>query len=460
MQSPENKDMEMAVRIAELVAEKGGTVYYIGGFVRDRLRKKDSKDIDIEVHGILPKQLESILDSLGERIVIGESFGIYNLKGYSLDIAMPRKEENRGKGHKDFEICVDPFAGTYKAAIRRDFTINALMENVLTGEIVDHFGGIEDLKNGIIRHISDTTFSEDPLRVLRAAQFAARLNYSVADDTIILCKNMDLLSLPRERIMGELEKALLKAEKPSVFFETLRKMEQLSGWFPELKSTIGIGQNPKYHPEGDVWTHTMMVIDSAVQFRNSAGNPLGFMLSAVTHDFGKAICTEVINGEIHSYNHETLGLPLIEKFMKRLTAEKSLIDYVINLSELHMKPVILATDNSSVKATNRMFDKSIDPEALIYLSMSDGLGKSTSDGYISHERFLFDRLEIFREYMSRPYVMGRDLIEAGVSPSERFSEYLKLAHKLRLAGTEKKNALREVLALAGKNGDFIIQNKH
>lgn len=440
-------DQSMAIDIAKAVAEKGGTTYYIGGYVRDKLRGKVNKDIDIEVHGITPGTLEGILDSLGKRVEIGQSFGIYSLKGYSLDIAMPRKEENRGSGHKDFDICVDPFIGTYKAALRRDFTFNALMEDVLTGEVTDHFGGVRDLEAGVIRHINDMTFAEDPLRVLRAAQFAARFGFSVADETIGLCSRMDLSALPRERIMAELEKALLKSGLPSVFFEVLRRMGQLSVWFPELERTIGVKQSEKYHAEGDVWTHTMMVLDSAAAYRDRAKDPLGFMLSALTHDFGKALCTERIDGVLHAYGHETKGLPLVRTFLERLTGEKSRIDYVLNLVELHMLPNQQAAQHVSVPATNRLFDRAIDPEALILLALSDGLGKIPPQG--PHDTFLFERLETYREYMARPYVMGRDLIEAGLTPSKKFSEYLEHAHRLRLAGVPKEQALREVLGIAG-----------
>ena len=449
-----DKNLEMARRIAYLVDEHGGTAYFVGGYVRDKIRHEDNKDIDIEVHGIYPRQLESILDALGERILIGESFGIYNLKGYTLDIAMPRKEDNRGSGHRDFDICVDPFIGTYKAALRRDFTINALLEEILTGKVIDHFGGLEDLDNGIIRHINDATFAEDPLRVLRAAQFAARFNYTIAEETLELCRRMDLSSLSKERVMGEVEKALLKSEKPSVFFQSLRQMNQLSAWFPELEDTIGVKQNPRHHAEGDVWTHTMMVVDAAVKYRDEVSDPPGFMLSAVTHDFGKAICTEIVNGQIHAYNHETAGLPLVESFMRRLTAEKALIEYVMNMSELHMRPNVMAANNSAIKSTNKLFDQSVDPEALVCLALSDDIGKIPPQEDGSHADFFAKRLEVFREYMSRPYVMGRDLIAAGMIPSEHFSEYLAYAHKLRLAGVKKDDALRQTLAMARKKGDY------
>lgn len=449
-----DENLEMAARIAALVAREGGTAYFVGGCVRDKLRRRENKDIDIEVHGVQPRRLEAILDSLGERVSIGESFGIYNLKGYDLDIAMPRREDSRGGGHRDFDVCVDPFIGTYKAAQRRDFTINALLEEILTGRVIDHFGGLEDLERGVIRHVSEATFAEDPLRVLRAAQFAARFDFTVAEETVELCRRMDLRALPRERVMGELQKALLKADRPSVFFEALRRMGQLSVWFPELERTIGVAQNHAHHAEGDVWTHTLLVTDAAARYRARARLPLGLMLSAVAHDFGKALCTESVNGALHAYGHEQLGLPLVEAFMTRLTAEKALIEYVLNLVSLHMKPNMMAADRSSVKATNRLFDSSADPEALVCLALADGLGKLPHRQPGPQEDFLMGRLEVYREYMARPHVMGRDLIAAGLQPSGRFSEYLEYAHKLRLAGVEKAPALRQTLALARKKGDY------
>ena len=157
--------MEMARRIAEAVRKAGGRTYYVGGYVRDLLLGRDNKDIDIEVHGISVRALEEILDTLGERLTMGASFGVMGLRHYDLDIAMPRSETATGRGHKDFEVFVDPFLGEEKAALRRDFTMNALMQDVLTGEILDFFGGREDILLGRIRHVNDRTFAEDPLRV-------------------------------------------------------------------------------------------------------------------------------------------------------------------------------------------------------------------------------------------------------------------------------------------------------
>lgn len=445
-----DKDIFIAKKIAEEVAKYNGSVYYVGGFVRDELLNKRNKDIDIEIHGITPSMTEAILDSVGTRLTIGESFGIYNLKGYTIDIAMPRKETATGTGHKDFDIFVDPFIGTYNAAKRRDFTINALMKNVLTGEIIDHFDGLKDLKDGIIRHIDTTTFIEDPLRVLRAAQFAARFNFHIADETTELCKGIPLNSLPNERIESELFKALLKAKKPSIFFETLREMNKLDEWFPELGVLSDIRQNPVYHKEGDVWTHTMMVIDAAAKYRNNVEYPEGFMVSAIAHDFGKAVCTEETNGVIHSYNHEKEGLSVAKQFLDRLTNKIKLKKYVLNMVEMHMTPNIIANNQSSVKASNRMFDKSVSPLDLIYLAVADDEGRITENKAPTNIHFLLSRYEIFKEIMNRPYVTGKDLIEAGLKPDKNFTQILEHAHKLRLAGIEKNSAFKQTISYAKK----------
>lgn len=446
-----NNDLIIAKKIASAVKEKGGEAYFVGGYVRDALLGIESKDIDVEVHGITPRELEEILDSVGGRMEFGKSFGVFGVKGTELDIAMPRKETATGRGHRDFDVSVDPFIGTFKASVRRDLTIGALMQNVLTGEITDHFGGANDLRNGIIRHVCAETFPEDPLRVLRAAQFAARFGFTIADSTLELCSRMDISYLPRERVFEELKKALLKAEKPSVFFESLRSMGKLSPFFPELEKLIGLEQPPKHHAEGDVWTHTMMVLDEAAKRRSEAKEPLGLMLSALTHDLGKTVCTGNIGGAIHAYGHETAGLPIIKTFMRRITDEKALISYVLNMAELHMKPNTAASQNSSVKSTNHLFDKAKEPDDLVLLAIADNRGRISEYPSYDTEPFLRERLAVFREYMSRPFVSGRDLVEAGFAPGADFSEILSYAHKLRLAGIPKDSALRQTLTYGMKS---------
>lgn len=444
-------DMEIAYALAEAVHAHRGCAYFVGGFVRDRLLGMENKDIDIEVHGISPAQLVEILHRLGEPTAFGESFGVFGLKGCGIDIAMPRKEKVRGQGHRDFDIFVDPFIGTEAAARRRDFTVNALMQNVLTGEVIDHYGGQADLKAGILRHVNDESFPEDPLRVLRGAQFAARFKLSPAPETVALCRTMDLSHLPGERIEAELKKALLKAERPSVFFTVLREMQQLDIWFPELKALMGQAQHPTYHAEGDVWNHTMMVLDEAAKLRDRVQQPYAFMLSALCHDFGKAVASEAAaDGAVHAYGHEFAGQPLAKQFLSRITKETKVMDYVLNMTRLHMRPNIAAHNGVSIKSTNKLFDESIAPRDLICLALADDRGRISLKPAPSTEEFLMERVAVYEEYLSRPYVMGKDLIAAGLTPGKDFSDILAYAHKLRLAGVPKDSALKQTLAYARK----------
>lgn len=453
--------MEMARRVADAVAHEGGRTYYVGGFVRDRLLGRENKDIDIEVHGIPVQALEKILDRLGERLTLGASFGIMGLKHYELDIAMPRSETATGRGHRDFAVFVDPFLGEEKAARRRDFTMNALMEDVLTGEVLDFFGGQEDMRRGRIRHVDDTSFAEDPLRALRACQFAARFGFTVAEETVVLSSEMALAALPGERIMGELEKALLKAERPSIFFEELRKMRQLSDWFPELAALIDLKQNPVFHPEGDAWVHTMQVLDEAAALHTGAKQPLWFMLSALCHDMGKAVTTQEIGGVLHAYEHEKLGLPLVQSFLGRLTRETKLTQYVLNMTELHMKPNMLVACGSGIKSYMKMYDRSLFPEDLLLLAKADRLGcvgphdvrEAVCADYVQMESRLREMLALYYERMSRPFLRGRDLVDAGFEPGPLFTEALACAHKLRLAGRPKEEQLKCALSLMKKQKD-------
>lgn len=447
-----NTDFQTAERIARMAADKGGRAYYVGGFVRDRLLGHENKDIDIEVHGIQPQELEEILDSIGEQMTIGQSFGVYALKGCGLDIAMPRREKQRGVGHRDFDIIVDPFLGMEKAAKRRDFTVNAMMQDVLSGEVLDFFGGMDDLSARILRHVSDESFSEDALRVLRGAQFAARFGFTVAPETVELCRGMTLDALARERVEAELKKALLKASKPSVFFRVLRDMDRLGEWFAEVSALIGVGQNPRFHAEGDVWEHTMLVLDAAAKYRDKTENPYAFMLAALSHDFGKPLTTQETDGVLHSYGHENEGVNAAKAFFERLGCANKTAEYALPLVENHMRPNLLAEVKAGIKATNRMFDSVPDPAALIYLALSDREGQIREAPGESSEAFLFERLEIYREYMSRPFVTGKDLVQAGLTPGEYFSDILAYAHKLRLSGVDKQSALKQTLSYAKSRG--------
>ena len=429
--------------IAEKVKQEGGRTFYVGGYVRDKLLGIDNKDVDIEVHGIEANKLYSILETIEKPLTYGNSFGIYSLKGHNIDIALPRSEKCIGNKHTDFRIDVDPFIGYKKAAKRRDITINALMQDVLTEEILDYYHGLDDLKNKIIRHVDDESFIEDPLRVLRIAQFASRFEFTVANETISLCKSMDLTTLSRERVEEELRKALLKGKKPSIFFDVLKEMNQLDYWFKEIKELENIDQDPIYHPEGNVYIHTMQVIDRGVKYNPS----FEFMLLCLTHDFGKIVCTTGANPtgtnptgsnpRIHAYGHEIKGLPIVETFIKRITNKKDIIKYLKNMVPLHMAPNKYASDKSKIKKTNKMFYDAYNEIDLIKFSYCDR-------GNENNKEFLMERYDHYLEMMKKPYVSGDDLIELGYEPNAKFSKLIAYATKLRMAEVDKDNALKQI----------------
>ena len=442
--------MTIFERLALKVENAGGRAFYVGGYVRDKALGCQNKDIDIEVHGISEEELEKILSEFGNIKFFGSSFGVYSISGINADISLPRSERKIGNGHRDFEVVVDPFIGIKEAARRRDFTINAIMEDILTGEIIDPFNGSSDMCAGIIMHVDDKTFIEDPLRVLRAAQFSARFNFKIAPETIELCKTIDLSALSSERIEIEMKKALLKSKKPSLFFENLREMNQLGYWFKELEQLIGLEQNPKYHPEGNVWTHTMIVLDNAAKFRNEVSDAYSFMLFALTHDLGKIETIEIVDGKIHSYRHEVVGVEIAERLLERVCHEKKVKNYVLKSIPLHMRPSMLFESKSKIKKTNKLFDEAIEPKDLIYFSLCDKHVETSKKEELEKKEFLFERLRVYEEIMEQPYIAGKDLLELGFKPSIELGKILELAHKLRLAGVSKEKALKQVLAVYGK----------
>lgn len=450
-------DLEMAESLAKAINEKGGTAYFVGGYVRDKILNRENKDIDIEVYNIEPDTLRSILDTLGEHTEHGKSFGVFGLKGYNLDISMPRTERCVGNKHTDFDVTINPFISTQEGAKRRDLTMNAIMYDIVKQEYVDPYNGIEDIKNGIIRHVNSKTFVEDPLRVLRVAQFASRFtNMQVAQETIELCKRIDITTLSKERIYTELEKALLRSDKPSIFFRVLDNMCQLPSYFAEINALMYVPQSKQYHQEGDVFEHTMLAIDNmATVGRRFSKHPMELMLVTLCHDLGKIVSTTIVDGKVHSYQHELYSPEIAERMLCRITNNKFIIEYVKNLVGLHMEPHHLYERNSKIKKSNKMFDKCMDELDLIMLAYVDSRS-SWKDNRAEvqeaeDERFwLMSRYEIFKDTMSKPYVKGADLVKNGFKPGEYFSDVLKLAHKLRLARISKEDALPQVLALARK----------
>src|SRR5688572_24612998 len=299
-------DLERARAIAELVRNAGGRALIVGGSVRDRLLGRESKDVDIEVFGVGPNRLRELLESLGRVETVGESFQVY--KAGDIDVSLPRRESKSGRGHRGFQVTGDPSMPIEEAARRRDFTINAISWDPLTGEYLDPFDGRGDLERRVLRMVDPDTFGDDSLRVLRAIQFAARFDLTLDERTRELCRTLPLDDLPAERVWNEIEK-LLEAPKPSIGFALALDLGVVERLFPGLQALAGCAQEPEWHPEGDVWVHTLQVIDQARMRVADLERPerLAVMLGAVCHDFGKPMTTAFLDGRIRSIDHEEQG---------------------------------------------------------------------------------------------------------------------------------------------------------
>lgn len=442
----ENKEEKVLYDIVKEIDRKNGKAFLVGGSVRDEILGKKPKDMDVEVFGLSVDKFTKILSKFGKLDLVGKSFGIFKIKGYDFDFSLPRRERKIGESHKDFAVFCDPKMNLKEAAGRRDFTINALMKNLVTGEIVDYYGGQKDLENKIIRHIKDETFVEDPLRVYRAAQFAARFGFEIHPDTLSLCKKMDLSSLPKERVFEEISKALLKADNPSIAFEVLNKIGIIEKYFPQLYNLINCPQPEKFHPEGDAWNHTMLVLDKAAQLKGESSYPLGFMLSALTHDIGKPAAFEIKDEIPTHHGHDKLGGPVSLDFLANITKDNKVLDYVSEMVENHMNPLHLYNNDVSDKSIKKFISNlNVDINDILLLSKVDIEGRAGEFEPTPIREWFRDRMDKmdFSE-KPKPIVGGNDLIELGFKPGPEFRTILDFAFDLQLEDKDKDYIIGEI----------------
>lgn len=443
--------------ILKELQEIGATPILVGGCVRDYFLNIPIKDFDIEIFGIDSLEIiEQSLQKFGSVKLVGKSFGVLTLKvdGFDFDFALPRIEKKVGNTHQDFEIITNANLSFKEAAIRRDFTINAIGYDFCTKEFLDPFNGIDDLTNRVLKHINDKTFVEDSLRVYRAVQFCARFDFSLDERTFELCKkivqNNELYFLPKERIYEEFKKLFLKSLKPSIGFELLKKLGVLK-YFYELEALIGCVQDEEYHPEGDVWIHTMMTIDELARILKEQNiedeyRKLYLFYAILCHDLGKPFCTTKINGKITSHKHESLGIEPTISFLEKLTNEKKFVEIVCSLVKNHLIPFQLYLADSSLKAIKRLSLK-VNIEDLCLVCLADCLGRDIKDKEKCPKatKWLLDKakeLDIHNEPI-KPIVQGRDLIELGFKPSSAFKEILDFAFELQIEEDMQKDKIIE-----------------
>ena len=450
-------DLSLAIRDA------GGRALLVGGCVRDELMGVQPKDWDLEVYGVAPERLREVLDQFGPVNVVGEAFTVYKL-GNDLDVSMPRRERKSGRGHRAFVIEGDPSMSVAEASRRRDFTINAILKDPLTEEVIDPFDGRRDLELGVLRAVSAETFGEDSLRVLRAAQFAARFEFRVAPETVELCRSIDLSDLPAERIWGELEKLLLRAQQPSIGIGWLHALGVLEKLFPEIHALVGVPQDPEWHPEGDVFVHTRLTVDRARESIDELGyaRQVTVMLAALAHDFGKPATTEFIEGRLRSRGHEAAGVAPAESFLARINIHTidgyNVRGQVIALVREHLKPGEFFKKRDEVsEGAFRRLARRCEPDLLYRVAKADSLGRNAPwvpqekwYGAEAQEWFIERARELDVEQRPpEPLLLGRHLLALGVEAGPRVGEITRAVYEMQLDGRVRtvEEAIAEALKL-------------
>ena len=426
--------------VAELVKRAGGRALLVGGCVRDELLGLSPKDFDIECFGISSADLQAALAEKFELDLVGISFGVIKLKHLEIDVAMPRRETKLGLGHRAFEMEYDPTLTIEEASARRDFTVNAIYRDPLTDEILDPWNGRADLEKRILRHVSPH-FTEDPLRVLRGMQFVARFDLDPAPETIEVCRGMTPEGLAPERLFGEWAKLLTQGVKISKGLNFLKDV----GWvkyYPELEKLIGCKQDPEWHPEGDVWNHTLCCLDSFAKEREEGKGKreedLVVGLAVLCHDFGKPKCTayDPVKKRIRSLGHDEEGVEPTLSFLRRLTNEERLLKEVPPLVRLHMRPFAMWRDKSSDGAIRRLAAKVVRIDRLIRVAAADDAGRPPFPSEPEPLQWLAEQAERLRvaDSAPKPIVQGRDLIALGMKPGVEFGRILKAAYEAQLDG--------------------------
>ena len=434
------EDIDARIRdVARAVAAAGGRAVLVGGYVRDRLLGVASKDYDVEIYGLSPDAVADLLADFGELIQVGRAFGVLRIKGIDADFSLPRRDSKSGSGHRGFDIAFDPDLDFAQASRRRDLTVNSIGLDLSSGEILDPHGGRADLARGVLRATDAAHFTEDPLRGMRTAQFAARLEMAPDEELTALCSQLDLAELPAERIYEELRKLLVKARKPSLGFEFLSRA-QLLRFFPEIESLQGVPQDPKWHPEGDVWVHTMLVIDEAAALRNRDDEDLALMYAALCHDFGKPAVSVEHHGRVRTPKHDVIGARMAREFLERLRAPGHLCDQVEALVKYHLAPALFVAQGTTARGYRRLarnLDKAgVSIALLVRVARADHWGRTTDEA----SRRIFPAADTFVAEAEKASVVdaaptdvvqGRHLQARGLKPGPQFGDILNRCRDLQ-----------------------------
>ena len=418
------------------VKAAGGRALLVGGCVRDAVLGLPVKDLDIEVYGIPPGRLREIVSARFPFDLVGHAFPVLKVHRLPIDVSLPSRRSTASEGAGGLDDLCDPGMSQQEAASRRDFTMNAMMLDPDTQEIIDPYGGLKHLAAGVLRHTSDK-FGEDPLRVLRGMQFAARFEMEVAPETVSLCRSLTAAGVASERIFEEWKKLILKGRRPSRGLTFLRHC----GWvryFPELEPLIGCEQDPDWHPEGDVWTHTLHCMDAfAAERIGEEKEDLIVGLAVLCHDFGKPATTTREQGRVVSKGHEPAGEGPTRSFLGRLTNQHDLVEGVVPLVLTHLRPQALFDAQAGDSAIRRLARQVERIDRLVRVARCDQMGRPPRrfDGFPAGDWLLTRARALEVEQAApKPLVMGRHLLELGVTQGPRVGRILEACYEAQLDG--------------------------
>jgi tRNA nucleotidyltransferase (CCA-adding enzyme) len=440
-------------RLLNAFREAGARPYLVGGAVRDSLLGLRAEDFDVEVHSLDADQVKAVAATQGSVDEVGAAFSVLKVSGLAgvsgaVDVALPRRDSKIGIGHRGFAAAADPHLSAAEASRRRDFTINAMLLDPASGAIVDPHGGRKDLDAGILRAVDLDTFGEDPLRALRAVQFAARFGFVVDPATARLCAQTPLDSLPAERVFGEIEKLLLKARRPSLGFALLKDWGMLPSVAPELGPLAETPQDPEWHPEGDVWVHSLQVVDEAAMliadFSDDRPRALTVMLGALCHDLGKPSTTRFEEGHLRSRGHEEAGRgpskALLDRWNVHTIHGYDVQAQVLALVADHLKPGELYKERARVSdGAIRRLARRCEPDLLYRVARADCLGRRPGRFEPVAMEWFRDRIRALEVEVKapEPLLRGRDLLDLGLSPGPEVGRVLREVYERQLDGFVK-----------------------
>lgn len=446
--------------IIKVIHENQGIAYLVGGTVRDILMGKEIKtikDIDIEIHNLTIQELNNILSEFGPLRLAGKSFGVFKLDNLPADWSLPRTDK---KGRKP-EVCIDPNMNIKEALKRRDLTINAMAINLYDFKFIDPFNGYKDILDKTLRSPDLKFFTEDPLRFYRVMQFIGRFKFCPDSKLNEVCKLMDIKNISKERIEEEFNKLMLKGLQPSLGIRWLKTIDRIKEILPELANTIGVEQEYEWHPEGDVFEHSMETLDAAAKFDyKDKQKKLIITYAAMCHDLGKATTTKYIKGKIRSWGHDIAGYPLTKKLLNRIITNKTLIEKVATLVKWHMQPLIFIKVKAKSAAYKRLaiklYKKGLNVHMLGLLALADRQGRNPKGCKPLDikpkevEEFIDKAKRLNIEYEpENPILLGRDLIDI-IKPGPLMGKVLDYVYKKQIENNIKDKyklkqiALREI----------------